>query len=1037
MNIGKRKCFAAILGAILIACISLFVFMNFGVAATANAAEKDFYIYGSSLRYIEGDNTNSAIRFHVLMKTEKYNALNGKKAGVIIAAKDKLNGAELSAATSDDIKEFYYVETWTESDCGESGFAGQNGYMEARVNVYNVPKSQYGTELTVRAFTYDEESATYEYTDEVSASLAEVAKKADEVSPADGLKPYYKNIFKAQIGDGEVMTELSYGNTLTEPETEPTYADGTKYFTGWYDTVTGKKWDFANDTLKRNTKLEARFADKEAAKVIVLAGQSNAVGFTYASHLSEEDRAKYAKEVETVKISYSISPFGGDAKKENDGKFVNVRTGYGRKYDACDTFGPEVGLAEYLNKNYPNETFYIIKTATGGSTLHNNWYSPSSYEYLGIADGADLSKNLYNQMLSYVDSGMATLSLKSIPEIVSFMWMQGENDGANYYQDYDVLWNNFVSDLKTEWGNKNYLPSGGMSVIQGGITKRWGHYNEINFVKKQYANVTPDAWYIDVANADWCSYTKDNDDVAHHDAASMLALGKAFGETLKKSFNNEWAQNAAPLFSGNGAEENPYLIENIDDLMNLHVTVNLGLDDYSGKYFRQTENIDLTPFAYTEVASAVTENKNITLNANGWFGIGTKTNSFKGVYDGTEKSVTLKITSSDSDAAYHGVFGNNAGTVKNVIVNGSVVSAQKTADLRIAGVVGNNSGTVSNCKNYAEINAPESTSAYHLAGVVGYNTGNVTNCENHGKIGLEGVAIHTAGGVIGLDNGSAAHNVTDCRNYGNVYGSFEIGGVIGRANNNLTASGLVNEGTITGNYRIGGVFGHFQTNSTATDCVNGAKNGDEIDTTKGLVIGVSETANANDCAGGIIGVMFSSTVKNCVNYANVTSTFNRVGGIAGHADGVDFQIENCKNYGDVTGKAYVGGIIGRGIGKTFNGTKLSECKAYIKNSVNFGNVSGTQKTADEKYYVGGIGGSVEKIVFSDVLVAETVTVSYFENQTEVKKAITELPKRYASKIPYVNVLFGYGNGTLVKELSGNSGICDADGTYLRNTGAAA
>lgn len=1034
MNIGKRKCFAAILGAILIACISLFVFMNFGVAATANAAEKDFYIYGSSLRYIEDDNTNSAIRFHVLMKTEKYNALNGKKAGVIIAAKDKLNGAELSAETSDDIKEFYYVETWTESDCGESGFAGQNGYMEARVNVYNVPKSQYGTELTVRAFTYDEKSATYEYTDEVSASLAEVAKKADEATPADGLKPYYKNIFKAQIGDGEVMTELSYGNTLTEPETEPTYADGTKYFTGWYDTVTGKKWDFANDTLKRNTKLEARFADKEAAKVIVLAGQSNAVGFTYASHLSEEDRAKYAKEVETVKISYSVSPFGGeDAKKENDGKFVNVRTGYGRKYDKGDTFGPEVGLAEYLNKNYPNETFYIIKTATGGSTLHNNWYSPSSYEYLGIADDADLSKNLYNQMLSYVDRGMATLSLKSIPEIVSFMWMQGENDGAKYYQDYSVLWNNFVSDLKTEWGSKNYLPSDGMSVIQGGITKRWGHYNEINFVKKQYANVNPDAWYIDVANADWCSYTKDNDDVAHHDATSMLALGKAFGETLKKSFNNEWAQNNAPIFNGNGTEETPYLIENIDDLMNLHITVNLGIDDYNGKYFRQTENIDLTPFAYTEVASAVTENKNITLNANGWFGIGTKTNSFKGVYDGTEKTITLKITSSDSDAAYHGVFGNNAGTIKNVIVNGSVVSSQKTADLRIAGVVGNNSGTVTNCKNYAEINAPDSTSAYHLAGVVGYNTGNVTNCENHGKIGLEGVAIHTAGGVIGLDHGSAAHNVTDCRNYGNVYGSFEIGGVIGRANNNLTASGLVNEGTITGNYRIGGVFGLLQTDSTATDCVNGAKNGDEIDTTKGLVIGVGETANAKDCAGGIIGAIFSSTVKNCVNYANITSKQQCVGGIFGLADSVAFILENCENRGEITGSMNVGGIFGRGIGKA-----LSATDTYIKNCKNYANVKGTKNVTDKKYRVGGIGGSAQNIYIEDVCVYEGVSLTYFVDTVETTVAITSLTMRFASAAPFVNVLFGYGKGGEVKDITGtHSGICDADGKYLRNTGTGA
>lgn len=460
-------------------------------------------------------------------------------------------------------------------------------------------------------------------------------------------------------------------------------------------------------------------------------------------------------------------------------------------------------------------------------------------------------------------------------------------------------------------------------------------------------------------------------------------------------------------FQGEGTKENPWLIEYDYHIDEINAAVEYGLIT-SDSYFKLVNDVSIETC------------------------IGSYENPFVGNFDGNGHTIEISV----AGARNLGVFSANAGTVKNLTVKGNVTASGGTDTVKAGGVAGYNSGVVENCVNYAIVYATEYKNPHHFGGVVGYNTGSVISCANYGNVGNKNEkGAHTLGGVIGFDkNEKAAREIRNCKNYGEVFGDYEVGGIIGRVENNspVTVKDCVNEGKIIAEYRVGGISGFIPSGATIDNCVNG----DASDKNKGEIFAESENERTNDCVGGIVGNIYSSTVKNCVNYGKVTSTFNRVGGIAGHADGVDFQIENCKNYGDVTGKAFVGGIIGRGIGKTFNGSKLSECKAYINDSVNFGNVSGTQKTADEKYYVGGIGGSVEKIVFSNVLVAETVTVSYFENQTEVKKAITELPKRYASKLPYVNVLFGYGNGTYVKELSGKSGICNANGEYLRNVGAA-
>ena len=56
-------------------------------------------------------------------------------------------------------------------------------------------------------------------------------------------------------------------------------------------------------------------------------------------------------------------------------------------------------------------------------------------------------------------------------------------------------------------------------------------------------------------------------------------------------------------FAGSGTQDNPWLISTVEDLQKLAETVNNG-EDYSGKYFEQTSDLDLTgvnwePIGYT------------------------------------------------------------------------------------------------------------------------------------------------------------------------------------------------------------------------------------------------------------------------------------------------------------------------------------------------------------------------------------------------------------------------------------------------------
>ena len=135
-----------------------------------------------------------------------------------------------------------------------------------------------------------------------------------------------------------------------------------------------------------------------------------------------------------------------------------------------------------------------------------------------------------------------------------------------------------------------------------------------------------------------------------------------------------WDGSASEAFEGSGTEEDPYLIDSAAKLKYLSDQVNAGSsNNYSGKYFKQTINIDL--------------------NDNAWTPIGNSSKSFSGVYDGDGYYVS-GLSISNPTAGYQGLFGKVYGAsathalIKNLVVKGSVSAGAYNYIAGVAGYVG-------------------------------------------------------------------------------------------------------------------------------------------------------------------------------------------------------------------------------------------------------------------------------------------------------------------------------------------------------------
>ena len=521
------------------------------------------------------------------------------------------------------------------------------------------------------------------------------------------------------------------------------------------------------------------------AKVIVMAGQSNMVGHSVVGDIDQNLLDKYKQGFDNVKILWSCNPYqSGVVGNET---FVSVKPGMGKKTATSNNityeyFGPELGLAAYLAEHYPDETFYIIKDASGATTLNAHWYSPSS---LGMLSKTALPTNsLYAHLLDRVETGMGLLADDGIDaRIVSLMWMQGENDSTSMQSvnRYGTLWSNFVKDLKAEWTKKQYLDlTAGLSTIDAGITQRdtWAYHEILNTYKEIYASMSDKSAFIDVSG--W-AVTKPKD-LAHLNSVSMLRLGQEFGVAFDNVVNGLTQVESASIFDGEGTEQNPYIIRTEQDFVKFAILSST--EKYIDKYYKLAADIG------SETAPVKV------------FGNFTATVSFAGNFDGDNHSVWLNVGATASV----GLFGYVGGaTIANVKVYGTVTRSSEGGG--VGGIVGaavyaNGAGTtIKNCFNYATILANEYVSGEttkggnQAGGIIGASTGNldIIGCANHGNVEAKG---QYAGGIAGRIYGNDATKTVSAllqnvANYGEIAATSAKGGIVGNVGGNIDTNGVV------------------------------------------------------------------------------------------------------------------------------------------------------------------------------------------------------------------------------------------------------
>ena len=264
------------------------------------------------------------------------------------------------------------------------------------------------------------------------------------------------------------------------------------------------------------------------ATVILLGGQSNASGCSRDDYLkknvSAEKYAQYENGYDNVYINYY-------ATGTNESRaFVKCAA---RQGEGGGFFGPELGLAEKLHELYPDEQFFIIKCAWGGTNLFDQWLSPSSEGKTG---------ELYKAFVKYVNTSIKYLRSKNYDvKIEGMCWMQGESDSfsTEHATEYATHLRNFIKDIRKEFSR--YAADDGIAFVDAYIADNpvyWVYCDMVNASKREVANDSSLNVLIDTV-AEGLTTAKepeDTPDQAHYDSMSEIKLGHLFAAEIAKFF---------------------------------------------------------------------------------------------------------------------------------------------------------------------------------------------------------------------------------------------------------------------------------------------------------------------------------------------------------------------------------------------------------------------------------------------------------------------------------------------------------------------
>ncbi len=275
---------------------------------------------------------------------------------------------------------------------------------------------------------------------------------------------------------------------------------------------------------------------------------------------------------------------------------------------------------------------------------------------------------------------------------------------------------------------------------------------------------------------------------------------------------------------GSGTWDDPYLINNCEDLMTLsHATNELGLD-FAGKTLMLTSDI----YIGFDVSFAPISSHAET--------------PFRGVIDGNKHSIGgWKVDTRDAGYSTEAmtetptalvVYLGEEGAILNLTID---ESCSFTARGYLAPLAYDVQGTVSHCINRADIYAD------HEVGGLVYrvgSTGRVDDCFNEGAI--TGAQRGFVGGIAARNNGLVARSQNTGMLKGSIYA--QLGGIVGENSggvSNCLSNGLLNGGSVIGGIVATAMPGSEVNSSLCTAVIWPGRLKDRV----GAIAGVVETAD--------------------------------------------------------------------------------------------------------------------------------------------------------------------------------------------------
>ena len=370
-----------------------------------------------------------------------------------------------------------------------------------------------------------------------------------------------------------------------------------------------------------------------------------------------------------------------------------------------------------------------------------------------------------------------------------------------------------------------------------------------------------------------------------------------------------WSGEIADSFSsGNGTEEDPYIIETAEQLAFFASQVNAG-ETFEGKFVSIIKSINLGNKEFTPIGVGTTGEYPESWD---W------SEYFNGTLDGKGNVITgIKIT----QPTMHGVGLIGSLQEKGIVKNLNIYEGTIIGNTRVGGIAGASNGKIINCTNKATIIAQDNENTYSgllVGGIVGeIEKGSIDNCKNYGNVTAKDDSLKTEKGKF-------------------------VGGIVGQVyvgeEEDITISNCTNGGTIIAVYQsVGGIIGRSLRKEGSTNKITiiNCNNSGEVST------GDSEKLASTVGAGGIIGVANTETIiDNCTNSGNITATRQKAGGILGSQESGKGEIKNCTNNGYITtANDGIGGIVG-----------------YINSQIDIDNCTNNGNLMAQNGMLGGIVG---------------------------------------------------------------------------------